>query len=152
MRLECLMQQTEMQTAVRAQKPRLYLVGSTHTVLVSFDQVRAQEHLMQMVTVAVKDLSLQLRAHGLQLAGPVGQRAGRPGALCQCTGEGKVSLAQHHDSAGSAPPLPVTLQREPGGGRGPSAVGSGLLPWGRGVTSGRTVVLTLSPPPRAILA
>lgn len=40
--------------------PWPYLVGGTHTVLVSFDQVRAQEHLMQAVAVAAKDLSLQL--------------------------------------------------------------------------------------------
>lgn len=49
MRLECLMQETEMQTAVSSavpaptppepRSPRLYLVGGTHAVLVSFDQV-----------------------------------------------------------------------------------------------------------------
>ncbi|EPQ08227.1 hypothetical protein D623_10029891 [Myotis brandtii] len=58
--------QTAVSTAVPAptppepRSPRLYLVGGTHAVLVSFDQVRAQEHLMQVVAVAVKDLSLQL--------------------------------------------------------------------------------------------
>lgn len=37
----------------------LYLVGRTHAVLISLDQVRAQEHLMQVVTVAAEDLGLQ---------------------------------------------------------------------------------------------
>lgn len=42
-----------------AQHQSLYLVGSAHAVLVSLDQVRAQEYLMQVVTVAAEDLGLQ---------------------------------------------------------------------------------------------
>lgn len=47
-------------TPPEPRSPGPYLVGGTHAVLVSFDQVRAQEHLMQVVAVAAKDLSLQL--------------------------------------------------------------------------------------------
>lgn len=46
-------------TAPAAQHQSLYLVGSAHAVLVSLDQVGAQEHLMQVVTVAAEDLGLQ---------------------------------------------------------------------------------------------
>lgn len=38
---------------------RSYLVGSTHAVLVSLDQVRAQEHFLEVVAIAVEDLCLQ---------------------------------------------------------------------------------------------
>lgn len=37
----------------------LYLAGRTHAVLISLDQVRAQEHLVQVVPVAAEDLGLQ---------------------------------------------------------------------------------------------